>query len=255
MEVNVMVVYGAGLVSFLAPCMLPIFPAFLAYLSGVSVKQMERKEGKWRRDVLVAALAYVIGFSLVIVVMGTVAAGVSGWLRWNRVWLERVGGGMVMLMGAMMLGAVRMPGLEKEYRVKLPKWVEKLEHGKALVLGLVFGLAWTPCVGPVLGAVLTLAAMKQSIWQGAMLLMVYALGVSTPFLLAAVMIDQVKRRLTQWVKWSLGVEKVAGGVLVGLGFLVMNNSLGWVSPMLTYNKLNSWLLVMAAKIGRWVRGG
>lgn len=250
MEVNLLVAFVSGLVSFFAPCIVPMIPAYVSYICGVSLKRLVDGTGDYKKKVLVASLFYVLGFSLVFTVLGTLAAGLGGFLRQQSRWIEMVGGGLIVLFGLEFGGWLNLPFAAEGHRLKLPGWTSRLGYGKAFLLGVVFATAWTPCVGPVLGVILTLAASSQTMWEGAVLLLVYSLGISVPFLVVSLSLAQsqgLMRKITKYLVW---VQKVFGLVLVVIGLLLLNNSLGWVSESLTYDGLNRWLFEVAGRL-RW----
>lgn len=253
MEVSYLVAFGSGLVSFFAPCVVPLLPAYLAYVTGVSYADMQKGGVGVGRSVMVSAFLYILGFSLVFTLMGSTAGAVSGLILANSVWVQRVGGGLIMLFALSMLGFWEPGWMRMEHKWKLPVWIEKLGVLRAFVIGMVFATAWTPCVGPVLGAILTLAAASQTVWAGASLLFVYSLGISVPFLIIALGLWRFDKYLQKMRPYLAGLSRLMGIMLFVLGFLLFNNSLELVSPMLTYDWLNQrvfeWSIRL--KLGRW----
>jgi cytochrome c-type biogenesis protein len=147
------------------------------------------------------------------------------------------------------MGVLKIPGLSIGRQIKLPAWAERLGHARAFLIGVVFATAWTPCVGAVLGAILTLAAATQTAATGAAMLFVYSLGISIPFLLVSLIIAQVPNALKSFNKYLGVVSKVAGILLFIIGFLLFNNTVGLISDKLTYNRLNSLLFEIAFRFG------
>jgi len=242
---NLWVAFSAGLVSFFAPCVVPLVPAFISFVSGVSLAKL-RLVGmkKYRKTLFFSTLLYVLGFSIVFVLLGATAAGVSSWLKINSAVIQRIGGGVIILFGLEFAGILRIPFLEGEHRFKLPKWIDKLGYMKALVVGMVFGISWTPCVGVVLGSILVLAASTATVWQGAALLFSYSLGISIPFLIISLFLLSAPKYL-KFLKKHVGrISLVAGLLLVGLGLLLLTD---------TYKYLNAWLFDMAFKLGYEIR--
>ncbi len=255
MEINFLVAFTSGVVSFFAPCVVPLLPAYVGYITGVSLSELTRKGGieHCRRQILWSSLAYVVGFSLVFTILGTSAAGLGSLFRQHEVLVQRGGGILIMLFALNFLGVLKLPGLSVGHQLRLPSWAAHLGYGRAFLVGVIFAAAWTPCVGAVLGAILTLAAASKSVFGGGALLFVYSLGISIPFLVIALTIAQAPAVLRSIERWLPVVSKVAGVVLLVIGFLLFNNTVMWISPMLTYNRLNSLLFEIAFKLGYQIR--
>jgi cytochrome c-type biogenesis protein len=169
------VAFAAGLLSFLSPCVLPLIPSYVGYLTGMTVEEVERRRG----TAVLHALWFVAGFSLVFVLLGAGASAVGSLLRDYQVWLGRVGGVLLILFGLYLLGILRPAFLMRERRIQLAR--KPLGYFGSGVVGFTFGAAWTPCIGPILGGILTLAATQAGLGRGIMLLAVYALGLAIPF--------------------------------------------------------------------------
>jgi cytochrome c-type biogenesis protein len=221
-EVSFIAAFLAGVLSISSPCVLPLVPIFLAHLAGSSVAETT---GLDRRRVLPNALAYVLGFSLVFVALG-VALGAAGALAstasvvaGNRAWLTRIGGAMLVLLGLHQLGIIRIPLLDRERRLT----TDHLPAGQvtsSFLVGVTFAAGWSPCVGPILGAILTMAAGQGSIERAAFLLATYSAGLAVPFLAAAVALGSapgVIRRLNQRLPLLTGIS---GGVMVAMGAIM-----------------------------------
>jgi cytochrome c-type biogenesis protein len=215
--------FTAGLLSFLSPCVLPLVPSYLAYVGG---------SGATKRALLIRnALLFVLGFSLIFIALGASASALGSLLRANRQVLTIGGGVLVILFGLVLLGLIRLPVLMRDTRVQA-KHDASTPIG-AVLLGMAFAAGWTPCIGPVLGGILTLAGASGTLLEGVTMLAVYSLGLAVPFLLAALALDpflRVSRRMRRWLPW---VERAAGGLLVIAGVLMVTG---------TYTRLNTWLL-------------
>jgi cytochrome c-type biogenesis protein len=211
-------VFLAGLLSFLSPCVLPLVPPYLAYMTGASVAELtDEKRGADRR-VLLAAAFFVLGFSTVFVLLGAGASSIGRVLRVYGDTLALVAGGVIILMGLHFLGALRIPFLYREARFQSAKPAGLVG---AYVMGLAFAFGWTPCIGPVLGAVMAVAGAQATVTSGMGLLAVYSLGLGLPFLLAALFTGAFSRALAR-LKTRMGmIEKTMGAMLVltGLAFL------------------------------------
>jgi cytochrome c-type biogenesis protein len=242
-------VFIAGILTFLAPCTLPLVPGYLGFISGTSLKDLKdvSKVKRIKRKVFVNGLLYVIGFSAVFVLMGSLA-GLAGSLLVNyQAVLSKVGGlfvilfGLIMLQSAVVFYAHRWPVL-KRFKIPMPRLLQNERRFKfgsfmkpgnpfsSILFGAAFAVGWTPCVGPILGTVLTLAATKATVLQGALLLGVFSLGLALPFLVLAAGIGYFVDRI-QWISKILPVVSVIGGLfLIFLGFLVFSNKLGiWIA--------------------------
>jgi cytochrome c-type biogenesis protein len=221
-EVSFIAAFLAGVLSISSPCVLPLVPIYLAHLAGASVGDAT---GFDRRRVLPNALAYVLGFSLVFIAVG-VALGAAGALAStasvvaaNRSWLTRIGGVLLLVLGLQQLGIIRIPLLERERRFT----ANRLPAGQAtssFLVGVTFAAGWSPCVGPILGAILTMAAGQGSIERAALLLATYSAGLAVPFLGAAVALGSapgVIRRINRRLPLLTGVS---GGVMVAMGAIM-----------------------------------
>ena len=210
----------AGFVSFLSPCVLPLVPAYLVYLTGATVEHVasEEKPEASRRAVLLSAVLFVFGFSTVFVGLGASASIVGTALRRWSAELSIVAGFAIIVMGLHFLGLTRLGFLMREGRMPIPKPVGLWG---AYVMGLAFAFGWTPCIGPVLAAILSVAASEGTVQKGGLLLAVYSAGLGIPFLLAALLIERSSSGLARLKRYLPTVERVMGGlmVLVGIGFL------------------------------------
>lgn len=249
METNLAVAFLSGVVSFFAPCVVPLLPAYIGYVTGVSIKDLRDKGvGAYRKQLVMSSLAYTAGFAIVFVMLGAAAGGLGAVLRAYDVWIQRLGGILIMAWALQFMGVVRLPGLAMGRQWRLPAWVEHLGYGRAFLLGIVFALTWTPCVGAVLGAILTLAAASQTVTIGATMLLAYALGIAVPFVAMSLVLAQVPG-----VGVMRKMSKIAGVMLLIIGFLVFNNTVGLISKDLTYNQLNSILFEIAFRLGYQIR--
>lgn len=244
-DVNIPVAFGAGLVSFFAPCVVPLLPAYIGYVTGVSVKDLE-KEGysPYISKLLLTSIFYILGFSIVFVILGTAAAGLGASLRRYDDVIQRVGGFIILILGLEFAGVFRIPFLSRQKAFSLPNWAENLGYLRAFFVGLVFATAWTPCVGAVLGSILTLAAVSGTAIQGATLLFVYSLGISIPFLIVSLTLASAPRYLSLVGKHIGTISKVAGFILAILGLLLLTD---------TYKFLNAWLFDVAFMLGYEIR--
>ena len=218
MGVGVAVAFAAGLLSFLSPCVLPLIPSYVGYLTGMSVEEVERRRG----TAVLHGLWFVAGFSLVFVLLGAAASAVGNLLRDYQVWLGRVGGVLLILFGVYLLGILRPALLMREWRIELAR--KPLGYFGSGVVGFTFGAAWTPCIGPILGGILTLAATQAGLGRGIALLAVYALGLAIPFLLTALALDRFLVWFQRFRLYIVWVDRIAGAMLIVLGILLVTDS-------------------------------
>jgi len=210
---------AAGLLSFLSPCVLPLVPPYLTFLAGATVEDLAAEEQELaRRDIILSALLFVCGFSTVFVALGATASVFGRVLRANLHLLSIGAGVIIIIMGLHFLGVFRIALLYREKRAQVEK---PLGLFGPYVMGLAFAFGWTPCIGPILAAILALAGSQDTVWRGAELLGVYSAGLGLPFLAAAVAMGPFLSFLARFKRHFDKVEKVAGGLLVlaGVAFL------------------------------------
>ncbi len=220
------VAFAAGLLSFLSPCVLPLVPSYIGFLTGMSLPEMSGR----RRVALGHALLFVLGFSLVFILLGASATALGRALNYYQIWLQRIGGVLIIGFGLVCLGVIRVGALTRERRVQVEqKPVGYL--GSALV-GMAFAAGWTPCIGPVLGGILGLAATSHDVSRGMLLLAVYSAGLAVPFLVAAVALESFLswfQRFRQFLPW---VMRVSGVLLIFVGVLMVTGEFtrlaGWL---------------------------
>lgn len=206
--------FVAGAVSITSPCCLPLMPGYVSYISGVSSSE----EGR-RRRVMGAALLFVLGFASVFTALGATASAFGGFLLTRLPLFIRVSGAFVIVMGLATLGVLKIPFLYKEKRFDLSRI--RSGPGGAVPLGMAFAFGWTPCVGPVLGAILTAAAATKTVWRGSVLLFIYSLGMGVFFLLFALGYSKAGRTFRFFRRHGLAIERTGGVLLVGMGVLLI----------------------------------
>jgi cytochrome c-type biogenesis protein len=212
----------AGLLSFASPCVLPLVLPYLCFLGGVTLDQLTDERGAVSRRVFVSALAFVLGFTTVFVIMGAAATTLSQWLIAQGDWLSRAAGVVIVIFGLHFAGLFRLSFLDREARVH----VEQRPAGLigAYVVGLAFAFGWTPCVGPVLASILTLAAGQEDAWHGAGLLTVYSLGIGLPFLAVALFAGRFLALMRRYRNAARRVEQAMGVLLILMGGLLITGT-------------------------------
>ena len=217
----ILIALVAGVLSFLSPCVLPIVPPYLAYMSGVSINDMSNP-GVARRKAIVAALFFVMGLSTVFLLLGFTASTFGMFFLRNQEIMAQISGIVVIIFGLHFLGVFRIPLLDREMRVDAGE-----SNGSifgAYVLGLAFAFGWTPCIGPQLGAILSLAATEASVARGTMLLGFYAMGLGIPFLLAAMFLTRSMALMNRMKKHMKLIERVMGGLLLVVGIALLTGA-------------------------------
>jgi cytochrome c-type biogenesis protein len=215
--------FVAGLLSFASPCVLPLVPPYLAYMGGVSIEELRAERPTLRLAVLGAALCFVAGFSTVFVALGATASLIGQAVGAYLTWLGYIAGVLVALMGLHFLHVIRIPLLDRTARVGIETKPAGLAG--AYVIGLAFGFGWSPCVGPVLAAILLMAGASDSAGEGARLLFVYSLGIGVPFLAAAGFADGFMRWSARFRSRMAVIEKAMGALLVITGVLIFTGQM------------------------------
>jgi cytochrome c-type biogenesis protein len=210
----------AGLISFLSPCVLPLVPPYLVYLTGATIEHVANQEtdASSKRAVMLSALLFVLGFSTVFVLLGASASLIGGLIRAWSAQLSIIAGIVIIVMGLHFLGLTRIGLLMREGRLSIPRPVGLWG---AYVMGLAFAFGWTPCIGPILAAILSIAAAEATVAKGAGLLAVYSAGLGIPFLIAAFMVEQFSSVFARMKRHLANVERAMGVlmILTGIGFL------------------------------------
>jgi len=222
----------AGLLSFLSPCVLPLVPAYLSYITGISVDALKTEQADVRRRAMVQSLWFILGFSLVFIALGASATLIGQWLLGNLQVLGKVAGGIIFVFGLHYTGLIRIPFLMMDAHLN----TDKVKGGHALgsvVLGSAFAFGWTPCVGPILGAILAMAGAQHQVWHGTALLAVYSIGLGVPFLLAAAATNHFIGWMQRFRTHLHMVEIISGILLMIVGLLIFMGS---------FSTLSGWLI-------------
>lgn len=226
----------AGILTFLAPCTLPLVPGYLGFISGVSARDLKdpQKIKTARKKVFMNGLLYVIGFSVIFILLGTLFGLAGAALAQHRVWLSRIGGIFVIFFGLYLMHFFDLKVFTFMQKERRFSFVSKLQPGKpssSLIFGMTFAFGWTPCVGPVLASILLLASTSGTITQGALLLFVFSLGLAIPFLLLAISVGHAAQYIQKISKYLNVISFIGGAFLVVLGVLLFMDRfaffIGW----------------------------
>jgi len=216
----------AGMLTFLAPCTLPLVPAYLGFISGVSTKDLEdeQKAAGARKKIMLNGVFFILGFSIIFILFGVLAGFLGQGLATSREILAKIGGVLIVLFGLFMLGVFRIPALQIDKRIKVPSFLTIGKPTSSFAIGSAFAIGWTPCVGPILGSILLLASASTTALQGGLLLAVFSFGLAIPFIFIAFAFSRATayiNRISKYLKW---VSIVGGVFLILLGILLFTNN-------------------------------
>ncbi|MGD8321217.1 MAG: cytochrome c biogenesis protein CcdA [Gemmatimonadota bacterium] len=227
-DIGIVIALSAGVLSFLSPCVLPLVPSYLTFVTGMSLEDLQ--EGVDRRNTMIHSVLFVMGFSVIFILLGASASFLGQFFKAYEVWIARIGGVVIIALGLHLAGVFRLMPLMRERRVHLAD--KPAGYLGTLGVGMAFGAGWTPCIGPVLGAILTYGFSQDTMWAGVGLLTVYSLGLAIPFLLAALALNWFLGAFKRFRKWIPVAEKASGVLLVFLGVLLMTGTFTWLSGLL-----------------------
>ena len=233
---GLVVAFIAGLISFLSPCVLPIVPPYIAYMSGVALTEIENRKG--RQKIVLTALFFVLGLSTVFIFLGFSASAIGAIFFDYQTLLNTIAGLVIMLFGLHFLGIYRLQFLDREARFEVENY-QGTVFG-SYVLGLAFAFGWTPCIGPQLGAILSLAAANGSIVKGTVLLAFYAMGLGIPFLIFAIFINRLEGFLKFFKQYFKIIERIMGLLLWTVGLLMLTGG---------FSSISFWLLETFPALG------
>jgi cytochrome c-type biogenesis protein len=250
MQVSIGIAFIAGLLSFFSPCVFSLVPAYVSYLSGrtAALEQSNTyKSNRWRT--LLHGLAFVFGFGVVLLSLG-LATSILGSLRFEYAdWLAKIGGVLVIIFGLHTLGVFHIPFLAADTRKQYDPLQDGLSYGSSFLMGLFFTAGWSPCVGPILGGILTFAANPSTEGRGILLLLAYWLGLAIPFLGAAAATEQISLWVRKFSKWTRYVQIATGILLVVLGVLLLTGQLARINILIAQNQ---WLIDLQLWLDQWL---
>ncbi|MDQ8163731.1 MAG: cytochrome c biogenesis protein CcdA [Gemmatimonadota bacterium] len=225
-SIGVSISFTAGVLSFLSPCVLPLIPSYVSFITGMSLDDAQRS----RRTTLVHALLFVTGFTLVFLALGATATVLGRLLHQQRDLVGRVGGVLVILLGLYLMGVFSLGALSRERRIHIAN--KPLGYLGTVLVGMAFAAGWTPCIGPILGGVLTYTASSADLNRGLLLLFAYSLGLAVPFLAAALMIDRFMALFRRYRGALAWMSRASGALLILIGILMITGSMttlsGWL---------------------------
>lgn len=236
-RVGIPVAFLAGLLSFLSPCVFPLIPTYAAVISGMSFSELRSEDPavkrRARRATFTNGLLFVLGFTMVFMIFGASATAIGGWLQEYRIWIARIGGVLLAVLGLHLLGLLQLPFADRT--VKLDLGGRSFGRLGVFVIGVAFGAGWTPCIGPALASILTIAAADATVREGIGLLAIYSLGLAAPFLLATVLVDRFMNESSRFRAWLPRVQKASGALVLLIAALLLTDSLSRLNEYATWS--------------------
>jgi cytochrome c-type biogenesis protein len=211
------IAFGAGLLSFLSPCVLPLIPSYVTFITGLSLEDVQKS----RRAALIHSLLFVLGFTLIFLALGATATALGQLLGYQRVWITRVGGVLIIVFGLYMLGVFNISLFSQERRIHIAN--KPIGYLGTLLVGIAFGAGWTPCIGPILGSILTYAASSADLSRGIWLLLAYSLGLAVPFLLSAIAVERFLDFFSRMKRQMGWITRTSGVLMIAIGILMVTN--------------------------------
>lgn len=225
--VGILIAFSAGLLSFLSPCVLPLIPSYVTFITGLSLDDVQQA----RRSALIHGTLFVLGFTLIFLAMGAGATLLGQTLLRNRDWISRVGGVIIIVFGLYLLGVLNLGFMSRERRFHVAD--KPVGYLGTVAVGIAFGAGWTPCLGPILGSILVYTGTQADLGRGMWLLSAYSLGLAVPFLLSAVAIDRFTAFFQRMRRQMVWVSRISGVVMIGIGVLLVTNYFTVLASWLT----------------------
>lgn len=215
--IGIAIAFTAGLLSFLSPCVLPLVPSYVTFITGLTVEDVTKS----RRLAVTHALLFIAGFTLIFMLLGAGATTLGFVVKSHRAWLARIGGVLIIVFGLYLLGVLNIGAFARERRFHLAD--KPMGYLGSVLVGIAFGAGWSPCIGPILGAILTYTASEADLQRGMVLLLSYSMGLAVPFLAAAFAVDWFLKAFAKFKRYLGYVQKVAGVLLIAVGILMVTN--------------------------------
>ncbi len=216
-SIGLLVAFSAGLLSFLSPCVLPLIPSYITFITGLSFDEVQSS----RRVALVHGLLFVLGFSLIFLALGATATVIGRVLFSQRDLITKIGGVMIIVFGLYLVGVLNIGFFARERRVHLAN--KPVGYLGTVLVGIAFGAGWTPCIGPILGSILLYASTEADLPRGLALLTAYSLGLGVPFILSALAVDRFMSFFQKFKKQMMWMQRGAGVLMIGIGVLLITN--------------------------------
>jgi cytochrome c-type biogenesis protein len=231
-EISGMIAFSAGVLSFVSPCVLPLVPSYITYITGVSFKELTEAEArsKLRRAAIFHSLFFIMGFSLVFILMGASATYIGQLLAQYQSWIMKGGGILIILLGIHFTGIINIPFLQMEKRFEMRK--KPLGYAGSFLVGVAFAAGWTPCIGPILSTILIYASTSKSLATGIVLLTYYSIGLGIPFFLSSLAFNSFLSAFDKIKRYMRVINLVSGLFLIGIGILFLTD---------TFQEINSYL--------------
>ena len=225
--VGVLIAFSAGLLSFLSPCVLPLIPSYVTFITGLSLDDVQHA----RKAALIHGSLFVLGFTLIFLAMGAGATMLGQVLIQNRDWISRVGGVVIIIFGLYLLGALNIGFLSRERRFHVAD--KPVGYLGTMVVGIAFGAGWTPCLGPILGSILLYTGTQADLGRGMWLLLAYSLGLAVPFLISAIAIERFTKFFQRMRKQLIWISRISGAVMIVIGVMLVTNYFTVLASWLT----------------------
>jgi cytochrome c-type biogenesis protein len=225
--IGVLIAFSAGLLSFLSPCVLPLIPSYVTFITGLSLDDVQHA----RRAALVHGLLFVVGFSLIFLAMGAGATMLGQVLLRHRDWISRIGGVIIIIFGLYLLGVLNIGFMARERRFHVAD--KPVGYFGTLLVGIAFGAGWTPCLGPILGSILVYTGSQADLGRGMGLLSAYSLGLAVPFLLSAVAIERFAAFFQRMRRQMVWISRISGAVMIVIGIMLVTNYFTVLAAWLT----------------------
>lgn len=223
-DVTLLYALGAGFLSFVSPCVLPLIPSYIAFITGISFEDLNEEAKAKRREILkitmINSLFFIVGFSIIFVALGALSTFIGGFLKSNQRLIQIIGGAIIVFLGIHILGIFKVRQLYMDKRVHLSKKPRGIIG--SILVGMTFAAGWTPCIGPILGSILIIASQNDTILQGIVLLSAYSLGLAVPFFLSSVLFTGFLTASSKIKKYFRVIEIISGGLLIIVGIMLIS---------------------------------
>jgi cytochrome c-type biogenesis protein len=230
-QVNLFIAFLGGIITFFASCLLPLVPTYLAYLAGIATSKQEEEVDKsiFKRRVFVNGLIFTFGFIFIFVLLGATTQTLGILLSQYKPLIRKISGVVFVLMGLFMLDVIKIQSLYQERKFQLPKSLEKYKEFHSFIVGMAFGFAWTPCIGPVLAVILFWSAQADTIWKGMSLLLAYGVGLGVPFVVTALFFESISTKLVKTRKLGKILHDFSALIIIMMGILLFFNQIEYFS--------------------------